>query len=108
MRGGARRSGGRILAWLTLTAAAAAGTATTATAASLEQKHVLVLYSTRRDAQISMVGDRELPRLLDRGLQENLDFHAEYLDFARFPGVEYETALKDFLRSKYEHLHLDG
>ena len=34
------------------------------------QKQVLVLYSTRRDAQIAVVGDRELPRILEQGLPE--------------------------------------
>src|SRR6188474_2374176 len=32
------------------------------------QKNVLVLYSTGRDAQISIVGERELPRMLDYAL----------------------------------------
>ena len=65
------------------------------------QKKVLVLYSTRRDAQISVVGDREMPRILDQGLTEGLDFYSEYIDQARFIDPGYETAFRDFLRLKY-------
>ena len=65
------------------------------------QKQVLVLYSTRRDAQISVVGDRELPRILDEGLTEGLDYYSEYIDQARFPDPEYKAAFRDFLRLKY-------
>ena len=59
-----------------------------------------VLYSTRRDAQISS-GDREMPRILDQGLTEGLDFYSEYIDQARFIDPGYETAFRDFLRLKY-------
>ena len=33
--------------------------------AQTSQKHVLVLYATRRDAQIALIGDRDIPRILD-------------------------------------------
>ena len=51
---------------------------------------MLVLYSTRRDAQIAVVGERELPRILDRGLEARLDYYSEYIDRARFPEAEYQ------------------
>ena len=65
------------------------------------QKKVLVLYSTRREAQVSIVGDRELPRILDGGLIEGLDFYSEYVDQSRFPDPEHREAFRDFLRLKY-------
>jgi signal transduction histidine kinase len=72
-----------------------------------EQKQVVAIYATRRDSQISMVGDRNLPRLLEEGLGDDLDYHAEYLDLSRFPGKEYRAAVKDFLRRKYDGIHVD-
>src|SRR5688572_24795293 len=64
-------------------------------------KQVLVLNSTRLDDQFSVVWTRELPKLLSAGLKERVDFYAEYMDFVRFPGIEYESAYLDFLRLKY-------
>src|SRR5215813_11614276 len=61
------------------------------------QKQVLVLYSTRRDAQIAIVGDRELPRVLEAGgLPEGLDFYSEYIDQTRFPNAQYLTTFHDY------------
>ena len=65
-------------------------------------KHVLVLYSTRQDAPISIAGAQLLPRLLDEGLQEELAFYAEYIDQGRFPDAGYQAAFGDFLRVKYK------
>ena len=82
-----------------------AGQPAVATAAG--QKHVLVLYSTRRDAQIATVGERDLPRLLQQGLGDSLDYHSEYLDLGRFPDPEYRLGFRDFLRLKYEGVKFD-
>jgi len=71
------------------------------------QKQVLVLYSTRRDAQIAVIGERELPRILDDGLQEGIDYYSEYIDRARFPDEHYRRAFRQFLRSKYRDLRFD-
>jgi signal transduction histidine kinase len=70
--------------------------------AAQRQKQVLVLYSTRRDSQIVIVGERELPRILDSGLGEGVDYYSEYIDRARFPDMLYQTGFRDFLRLKYE------
>ncbi|HET9383719.1 MAG TPA: hypothetical protein VFO67_01130, partial [Gemmatimonadales bacterium] len=40
--------------------------------AAQRQKQVLVVYSTRRDAQIAIVGDRRIPQILEEGLREGL------------------------------------
>jgi signal transduction histidine kinase len=95
-------------------AAAAAATfvlAHTAPAASAgtqdEHKAVLVLYSTRRDAQFSIVGEAELPRILDAGLDRNLDYYPEFIDLTRFPDPAYKLAFRDFLRQKYQGVEFD-
>jgi signal transduction histidine kinase len=62
---------------------------------------VLVLYSTRRDAQLVVVGDREMPRILAAGLPEGLDYYSEFIDGSRFPHEGYQDAFRDFLRLKY-------
>ncbi|HET9386050.1 MAG TPA: ATP-binding protein [Gemmatimonadales bacterium] len=69
--------------------------------AAQRQKQVLVVYSTRRDAQIAIVGDRRIPQILEEGLREGLDYHSEYIDQGRFPDPQYRDALRDFLRLKY-------
>lgn len=69
--------------------------------ADTRQKQVLVLYSTRRDAQIVVVGDREIPLILTAGLPEGLDYYSEFIDGSRFPRDDYQAAFRDFLRLKY-------
>lgn len=91
---------------LLLTAGAMLGPVQAARAAEGQQQ-VLVLYGTRRDAQIAVVGDRELPRLLDAGLHRGLDYYAEYIDRARFPDPQYKAAFGDFLRLKYKGQRFD-
>lgn len=66
------------------------------------QKQVLVLYSTRRDAQIAVIGDHELPTLLEQRLSTGLDYYSEFIDQARFSQIDYQRAFRDFLRLKYE------
>jgi len=75
--------------------------------AQTSQKKVLVLYSTRRDAQVSLTGDREIPRLLDAALDEDVDYHSEYIDRARFQGSDYRKVFGSFLRSKYAGQQFD-
>jgi signal transduction histidine kinase len=71
------------------------------------QKRVLVLYSTRRDGQFSIVGERDLPRMLDIDGSRTLDYYAEFLDLARSPDPSYRTAFRDFLRQKYPGVRFD-
>src|SRR5262245_44900507 len=81
--------------------------ACTADEAWAQQTQVLVLYSTRRDAQIATVGDRDLPRILEEALEAGLDYYAEYLDQARFSHPAYQEAFREFLAVKYGGLQLD-
>ena len=71
------------------------------------QRQVLVLYSTRRDAQIVIVGDRELPRILEQGLPLGLDYYSEFIEQARFTQTDYQRAFRDFLKLKYADHHFD-
>ena len=74
-------------------------------------KHVLVLFSTRRDAPISMAGERELPRLLEEGLgqeqDQSLAYYSEYIDQGRFSDPAYQEAFYDFLSVKYQGRRFD-
>ena len=72
-----------------------------------QQKHVLVVYSTRRDAQIVATGERELARILEGNLGR-VDYYSEYIDRSRFPEARYEQDFRDFLLRKYEDVHFDA
>lgn len=88
--------------WLLITTIASASVVSAQEiAAAVPQKQVLVLYSTRRDAQIAVVGDRELPRILENRLSASLDYYSEFIDQARFAEIDYQRAFRDFLRLKY-------
>jgi signal transduction histidine kinase len=78
-----------------------------AAGAADHQKRVLVLSSTRRDVPISIVAERELPRLLGAGLEEELDYYSEYIDLPRFSEASYPAAFRDFLRLKYKDQRFD-
>jgi signal transduction histidine kinase len=71
------------------------------------QRKVLVLYSTGRDAVIARTAERDLPLLLDNGLDRRLDYHAEYIDAGRFADPVYQEGFHDFLRLKYTGLKFD-
>src|SRR5215204_5503427 len=75
--------------------------------AQLDHKQVLVLYSTRRDAQFAAVGENELPRVLDAGLARNLDYYSEFIDITRFPDRAYKEGFRDFLQVKYQGVRFD-
>jgi signal transduction histidine kinase len=79
----------------------------TEAAQAVTQKQVLVLYSTRRDAQVAILGDRELPRILEQGLGKSLDFYSEYIDLGRFENPDYRAAFAEFLRLKYQGQRFD-
>jgi len=95
----------RPLAWLAV-ALLELASASTARAEG-RQRQVLVLYSTRRDAQIVTVGEREVPRILDGGVNQALDYYSEYIDRARFQDPAYRAAFRDFLALKYRDHHFD-
>jgi signal transduction histidine kinase len=71
------------------------------------QRKVLVLYSTGRDAVIARTAERDLPLLLDNGLDRRLDYHAEYIDAGRFADPVYQQGFRDFLSLKYTGIRFD-
>jgi len=93
--------------WLILALAVAAAAVPARASAANERKQVLVLFSMRRDTQIATVGDREIPRLLERGLSGKIDYSSEYIDAGRFSDEQYRTAFRQYLALKYGGVHLD-
>jgi signal transduction histidine kinase len=75
--------------------------------AQSDHKQVLVLHSSRRDAQFSIISESELPRLLDVGLARNLDYYSEFIDISRFPQPSYRAAFREFLELKYQGVRFD-
>jgi PAS domain S-box-containing protein len=71
------------------------------------QKSVLTFYPTRRDAPAAAAQDRAFERILGDALPGRLDYYAEYIDLARFPEPDYQTAVRDFLYSKYRQRRFD-
>jgi signal transduction histidine kinase len=76
--------------------------------AATNQKKIFLLYASRRDTQVAIVGDREMPRLIDQALGTKCDFYSEYIDSARFPDPEYKDAFRDYLRLKYNATRFDA
>jgi signal transduction histidine kinase len=76
-------------------------------AAADRQMQLLVLYSTRRDSQIAVVGDRELPSILEDGLPNGIDYYSEFIDQARFEHADYQQGFRDFLELKYREKSFD-
>ena len=72
-----------------------------------EAKQVLVLYSTSRDPVLAGARDRELSRLLNKGLSQPLDYYTEYIDLTRFPDEQYQAGFRNFLRLKYRNVRFD-
>ena len=50
----------------------------------VRQKQVLVIYPTRKDAQIVAIGDREVPRILASRVSEGVDYYSEVIDPRQF------------------------
>jgi signal transduction histidine kinase len=69
----------------------------------LDQKRVLVVYSTRRDSLISEAAERILMQHLDDAFGVRLDYYAEYIDAARFPDEDF-SGFSGVIRRKYPDL----
>jgi PAS domain S-box-containing protein len=77
-----------------------AGLALEASAAE-PQKIVLALYGGRPDLPANFVVDEIIRSTLEKELGSGLDFYAEFLDAARWPEAETESAVHDYLRRRY-------
>ena len=54
--------------------------------AAERQKKVLVLYPVRGDSQLAIIGNRDLPTIIEAGLNERIDYYSEYVYSSRFRG----------------------
>jgi signal transduction histidine kinase len=72
-----------------------------------DQTQVLILYGTRRDANISVLGDSRLPQLLRDGLSAEIDYYSEHVELARFREETYAASLANFLEAKYRDKQFD-
>ena len=72
-----------------------------------DQKTVLALFATGRQAQIAIIGDRQLPSILDRELRGALDYYSDFFDVGRFPDAQYQQAFREYFRIKYKGRRFD-
>jgi signal transduction histidine kinase len=96
------------LCWAVVVLVASTGLQPQMVRAQETQKRVLVIYTTRRDTQFSILGDQMLPGLLERGLGSKVDYYAEHIDGARFPEAQYARAFRDYFQLKYRGAHFDA
>ena len=76
-------------------------------AAQSPQKTVLVLIPLQRGSSMSLDIDDTIRTVLNDGLAGQLDYYTEYLDVARFPEPDYQSAVRDFFRRKYARQTFD-
>jgi hypothetical protein len=61
-----------------------------------------VLSPVRPEAPAALVFERAFQKIRVESLAGGLDYYSEHIDVTRFPDPAYQTALRGFLRSKYE------
>jgi PAS domain S-box-containing protein len=71
-------------------------------------KKVLVLYTDRRDLPSTGRVDDAHRIALSEGLGNQLDYYSEYVDLIRFEDPKYQSALHDYLRTRYADVRLDA
>jgi len=96
-----------LLLLLTLVAIPADRTARAGTS-GIGQKKVLVLYTDRRDLPSTGRVDDAHRIALAEGLGSRLDYYSEYIDLIRFEDPKYQTALQEYLHSRYSDVQLDA
>jgi len=79
------------------------GLVTPAGASGEAQTRVLTIYGMRKDIPAIEIIEKVLRKGLSDGLTGNLDHYSEYMDVPRSTRPDYQEALRDFLRRKYEH-----
>jgi len=78
-----------------------------ADSASIGAKQVLILYETRRTAQMVVISDREIPTILGNSSPQGVDYYAEFVDEGRYKQRDYQRAFGEFLASKYKGKRFD-
>src|SRR5262245_34568036 len=71
------------------------------------QQRVLVLQEFRRDTPRSSEMEEVYRQVLGGALGSRLDYYSEYLDTARFADAAYRDSAIEYLRARYEPLHID-
>jgi signal transduction histidine kinase len=72
-----------------------------------EQRRVLALIASRREAAAAATFDEVFRQVLGQKLGPTLDYYSEYLDSQRFADPDYLPALGAFLKRKYAGLQFD-
>src|SRR5262245_10143326 len=75
---------------------------------SHNQKKVLVLYTDRRDLPSTGRVDDAHRIALTEGLGSRLDYYSEYVDLIRFEDPKYQSALHEYLRTRFSDVRLDA
>ena len=65
------------------------------------QKVVLALYRRQTGLPANVIVDEIIRSTLEAELGPRLDFYAEFLDTARWPEGETQSAVHDYLRRRY-------
>jgi len=73
-----------------------------------ERKVVLMLSDFRPDSSATLDREAIIRATLSKAFRGGVDYYPEFIDATTFQGPEYEAALRDFLRRKYEPRHLDA
>ena len=81
-----------------------AGRGQSAAAQEPRQQRVLALYVTTPGAAGAAIFETVYQRKLSAALGNRLDFHAEFIDLARFRDPDYPAALAEFFRYKSTRL----
>ncbi len=76
--------------------------------ATTPQTVVLALYDGRPDLPANVIVDEIIRSTLERELGPRLDFYAEFIDTARWPEAETQSAVHDYLRRRYAHKKLSA
>jgi signal transduction histidine kinase len=71
------------------------------------QKRVLVLQEFRRDTALASEMEDVYRQMLGGVLGSRLDYYSEYLDTARFADSAFRDSAIEYLRARYEPLHID-
>jgi signal transduction histidine kinase len=72
------------------------------------EKKVLVMYTDRRDLPSTGRVDDPHRIALAKGLGSRLDYYSEYVDLIRFEDPKYQSALHEYLRTRYTDIRLDA
>jgi PAS domain S-box-containing protein len=76
--------------------------------ATTPQTIVLALYDGRPDLPANVIVDEIIRSTLERELGPRLDFYTEFIDTARWPEAETQSAVHDYLRRRYAYKKLSA